>query len=92
MTFNDLDSLNAVIALILRFSANLTHFQADYVTVVEHLEYCCQVWSPHYSNDIKLLEGVQQRRTTNMINDMENLHYEERLRQLDSWANKFGNT
>jgi len=37
-----------------------------------HLELlCCQVWSPHFRKDIKLLEGV-----------MENLHYEERLRRL----------
>jgi len=46
-----------------------------------HLEDCCQVWSPHYSKDIKLLEGVQ-RRVTKLINSMENLHYEERLRRL----------
>jgi len=46
-----------------------------------HLNYCCQVWSPHYSKDRKLLEGVQ-RRATKLINGMENLHYEERLRHL----------
>jgi len=45
------------------------------------LEYCCQVWSPHYSKDIKLLEGVQHR-ATKLINGMDNLHYEERLRHL----------
>jgi len=39
-----------------------------------HLEYCCQVRSLHYSNNIKLLEGVQ-RRATKLINGMENLHY-----------------
>jgi len=41
------------------------------------VEYCCQVWSPHYSKDIKLLEGA-----TKLIKGMGNLHYEERLRRL----------
>jgi len=40
-----------------------------------------RVWSPHYSKDIKLLEGVL-RRATKLINGIENLHYEERLRRL----------
>jgi len=41
-------TLNAVIALILRFSGSLTDFQADYVTVVEDrpivsVKYCLPV-------------------------------------------------
>jgi len=32
-------TLNAVIAFILRFSLNLTDFQADYITVVEDYYY-----------------------------------------------------
>jgi len=46
-----------------------------------HLEYCCQVWSPHYIKDVKLLEGVQ-RSATELIKGMEKFHYEERLRHL----------
>jgi len=46
-----------------------------------HLESCVQLWSPHHSKDIDLLEEVQ-RRATKMISRMEHLSYEEGLRDL----------
>jgi len=61
---------------------NQPYIVLSYKSLVRpHLEYCCQVWSPHYGKDIKLLEGVQ-RRATKLINGMENLHYDEKLRHL----------
>jgi len=47
-----------------------------------HLEYCVLIWSPHYQKDIELVEGVQ-RRATKLIDDVRNLHYEERIKKLN---------
>ena len=46
-----------------------------------HLEYCVQMWSPQYRRDTDLLERIQ-RRATKMIPGMEQLSYEDRLREL----------
>ena len=45
------------------------------------LEYAVQAWTPWMRKDIDLLESVQ-RRFTRMINGMEGLTYQERLRCL----------
>jgi len=45
-----------------------------------HLEYCVPIWSPHYQKDIELVEGVQCR-ATKLIDEVRNLHYEERIKQ-----------
>ena len=46
-----------------------------------HLEYCIQLWSPQYSNDVNLLGGIQ-RRATKMIQGMEHLSYMDKPREL----------
>ena len=50
------------------------------VLVRPHLEYCIQMWSLQYRRDTDLLESIQ-RRTTNMIQGMEYLSYENRQRR-----------
>jgi len=45
-----------------------------------HLDSCIQLWSPQHSKDIHLLDWV--KRATNMIRGLEQLAYEERLRDL----------
>ena len=46
-----------------------------------HLEYCIQMWSSQCMRDMDLLECVQ-RGATKMIQRMEHLPYENRLREL----------
>ena len=48
---------------------------------IPHLEYCIQMWSPQYRRDMDLLERGQ-RRATKLMQGMENLSYEDRLREL----------
>ena len=52
------------------------------VLVRPHLEFANVVWSPRLIKDTKLIEGVQ-RRATKLVNDLQTLSYEERLRNID---------
>ena len=53
-----------------------------YSTLVRpHLEYYVQMWSPQYRRDMDLLERIQKR-ATKMIQGMEHLSPEDRLREL----------
>ena len=73
---------------------NVSYKSAEIITklyvayVRPHLEYCVQAWSPTYEKDCWLLERVQKR-ATKMINRLNNLQYEDRLKTLNMFSLKY---
>ena len=45
-----------------------------------HLECCIQAWIPYRKKDIDILEQIQ-RRATNIIQELRDLSYKERLKE-----------
>lgn len=57
----------------------LTLFNA---LVRSRLEYCCEIWNPHFYKDINFIESIQ-RSFTYRINGMKEFNYWQRLKALN---------
>lgn len=62
---------------------NANSFRTLYTAMVRpHVEYAVPAWSPYLRKDIEAIESVQ-RRATRIIKGLEDLSYENRLRQIN---------
>ena len=76
---------NTIVGLIRRSFTSLDckSFTKIYTAFVRpHLEYAQSVWSPHLQKYVNMLENVQIR-ATKLVDGLENLDYEERLKRLN---------
>ena len=76
---------NRILGLIKKSFVNLdtNSLPLLYKSLVRpHLEYGNIIWGPHYKEDQKAIEKVQKR-ATKLIPSIQDLPYEERLRQLN---------
>ncbi|KAJ7407614.1 hypothetical protein BTVI_62564 [Pitangus sulphuratus] len=57
-----------------------------YVSLVRpNLEYCVQLWAPHFKKDIEVLKRVQ-RSAMNLVNGLVNKSYNKQLRELGMFS------
>ena len=77
------NTANRMLFLIKRTCGKLPHskvFLSLYSHLVRpHLEYACEVWSPHQAYLVDIIEGVQRRATRVIV---KNKSYGDRLKQL----------
>ena len=92
---NDLKAAHHISKCILKANSALGMIRRTFTKITEAiflkvykvyvrpiLEYCQEIWSPHYEKDIIEIEKVQ-RRATKMVSGMYDLDYEERLKRLN---------
>ena len=82
--YNKAKKANSIVAVIRRSFRNLNKETLPKLfkgIVRPHLEYAAPVWNPHFKKDIRTLENVQ-RRATKLVPGLQDLSYEQRLREL----------
>ena len=81
--FSKVNTANKILRLIkrtVRGTSNKDVIKKSYIHMVRpHLEYACEVWSPHQEYLKDLIEAVQRRATRQMI---KNKSYMDRLKEL----------